>query len=207
MPYSERPAPDESQRAPDSEAESPRATGSTAAPPVAEYEFSESSPPSAVTATFWLGIACVVVGFALLGGAYLFITDAELWPIVEAMAAQGQPVTTGQARLVYASSLVGTGIFTIVLAILWITSLVFLRKGRTWARIVITTIGVIWVLFTLPSLFGTSAGGGITMALAGLQVLVLVATLVVAFRPGANRFFEAARRGSSEELPRTYARG
>ncbi|MDA3628080.1 hypothetical protein [Saccharopolyspora oryzae] len=151
--------------------------------------------PSTVDGAFWAGIASVVVGFAILATSFLLVSDADLKLVVEAAAAQGQQLSPDQARSVYAGMLVLATAIVAVIAALWIVFLFLMRKGRNWARVVITAVGAGWIVLTAPSLTGGSVGGAATALLALLQVLAVGATLVFAYVPLSNQYFQLARRG------------
>ena len=117
--------------------------------------------------SFWAGIASVVVGFGVLATALLVVSDAELRAVVDQLAAQGRPVTLDQARAIYRMAVVAMFVIVAVIAALWILFLFFMRRGRNWARIVVTVVGVLWFLLALPSAVGGAAGGRTDVASAG----------------------------------------
>ncbi|RKT84939.1 hypothetical protein SAMN05421805_101131 [Saccharopolyspora antimicrobica] len=145
--------------------------------------------PGTVDGAFWAGIAAVVVGFAILVTSFLMVSDAELQVVIEESAAQGQLLSPEQARAVYTGVLVLVTAIVAVIAALWIMFLFFLRKGRNWARIVVTAVGAVWILLTLPSVTGGSVGGAAAALLAVLQVLTVAATIVLAYLTPSNEYF------------------
>ncbi len=114
--------------------------------------------------------------------------------MLEGASAQGQPLTLDQARSVYFAVLALVSAIVAVIAALWIMFLFFMRRGRNWARIVITVVGAVWILLTLPSVIGGSAGGIATALLAVLQVLTVAATIVFAYLAPSNQYFQITRR-------------
>ncbi|MER7012300.1 hypothetical protein ABT324_12830 [Saccharopolyspora sp. NPDC000359] len=144
--------------------------------------------PGTIDGAFWAGIASVVVGFAILAISFLTVSDAELQVVVEEAAAQGQQLTPEQARAVYTGVAVLVAAVVAVIAALWILLLFFLRRGRNWARIVITVVGAVWIVLTMPSLAGGTVGGIGTSLLALLQVLTVAATLVLAYLAPSNEY-------------------
>ncbi|GAA4859081.1 hypothetical protein [Saccharopolyspora cebuensis] len=170
-------------------------------PPYAQQHGAPPAPddgpverPGTVDASFWAGIASVVVGFAMLAAAYFMVSPAQLQAVVAEARALGQPLTLEQARALYSVTLGMLVLVTVVLAALWIMFLVFMRRGRGWARVVITVVGVVWILFTVPSVSEGAGGGAVTVLLSVLQVLAIGATLVLAFLAPSNDYFQAVRR-------------
>ncbi|WP_101377145.1 hypothetical protein [Saccharopolyspora spinosa] len=149
--------------------------------------------PSSINNAFWAGIASVVVGFAMLAAAFLLVSDAELQLVLEETAAQGQRLTMEQARGIYSVVLVMLTVIVAIIAALWIMFLFFMRRGRNWARIVITVVGAVWILLTLPSIAGGTAGGIASALLSVLQVLTVAATIVFAYLAPSNQYFQTGR--------------
>lgn len=162
------------------------------APPVPRHELSGPWRPDTINYAFWAGIASVVVGFAMLASAFLLVSDAELQLVLE-QSTQGQPVTLEEARSVYYGALVVLFVLVAIIAALWIMFLFFMRRGRNWARIVITVTGAVWIVLTIPSVAGGSAGGMTTALLSAVQVLAVAATIVFAYLAPSNQYFQAAR--------------
>ncbi|MCI2417007.1 hypothetical protein MOQ72_06190 [Saccharopolyspora sp. K220] len=166
-----------------------------AAPPVSANELSGPGRPNTVDYSFWAGIASVVVGFAMLAAAFLLVSDAELQLVVRETEVQGQRITLEQARGIYLAVVAVMTAIVAVIAGLWIMFLFFMRRGRNWARIVITVAGALWFLLTIPSVVGGSAGDITTALLAVLQLLAVAATVVFAHLAPSNQYFQLARRG------------
>ncbi|MGP4015195.1 hypothetical protein [Saccharopolyspora sp. 5N708] len=164
-------------------------------PQVPEREPAGPWWPNTINYSFWAGIASVVVGFAMLASAYLLISDADLQLVLQETAIQGQQITLEQARGIYLVVLAVMTAIVAVVAALWIMFLFFMRRGRNWARIVITVVGALWFLLTIPSVAGGSTGGSTTALLAVLQLLAVGATLVFAYLAPSNQYFQLARRG------------
>ncbi|GAA0505241.1 hypothetical protein GCM10011581_32820 [Saccharopolyspora subtropica] len=150
--------------------------------------------PSTVEYAFWSGIAGVVVGFGILAAAFLMVSDAELQLVLDQARAQGQPMTLEQARSIYLAVLALTTAIVAVIAALWIMFLFFLRRGRNWARIVVTVVGVVWFLITIPSVFGGTGGSALTAVLGVLQLAAVGATVVFANLAPSTEYFRAAGR-------------
>nr|WP_246330661.1 hypothetical protein [Saccharopolyspora hordei] len=151
-------------------------------------------------------MASVVVGFAIVATSYLLVSGAELQVVVEEAASQGQRLTPEEARTVYTGVLVLVTAVVVVVAALWTVFLVLMRHGRRWARTVITVVGAVWIVLTLPSVTGGTVGGVVSLLLAVLQVLTVGATLLLAHLAPSNQYFRRARRargpGTAEPLDR-----
>lgn len=161
-----------------------------AAPPPPEGP-SGPSRPSAVDYSFWAGIACPIVGFVLLAVSFTSLTDAELQMVLDQAGATGQQtLTLDQARALFQVTVAIVAVFCLVLAGLWIMFLVFMRNGRNWARIVITVVGVLWFLLTVPTVIGGSAGAITTALVAVLQLATIAATIICAYAPLSNTYFQ-----------------
>ena len=91
---------------------------------------------------------------------------------------------------------VGIG-FTVVLILiltgLFLLFVHFMRKGRNWARMLLTIACVMMVVWTVPVLFGIgSDGSGTALALGGVQILqavVAVGAVVLMHRKDSNSYF------------------
>ncbi|MDI2031205.1 hypothetical protein QFW96_21430 [Saccharopolyspora sp. TS4A08] len=160
-----------------------------AAPPPPEG--SGSRRPRTVDYSFWAGIACPIIGFVLLALSFSVITDAELEMILgEAGAAGGQTLTLDQARALFRVTMAIVVVFCLILAGLWIMFLIFMRNGRNWARIVITVVGALWFLLTIPTVIGGATGAVLTTLAAVLQLAALAATIIYAYLTPSNPHFQ-----------------
>jgi hypothetical protein len=65
-----------------------------------------------------------------------------------------------------------------------------MRAGRNWARITLTVLGALGIVFTLASL---SSSGGVEIAVRVIQAVVVVVAIYFMFRPDSNQYFNAAR--------------
>ncbi|MEV0703902.1 hypothetical protein AB0I53_39125 [Saccharopolyspora sp. NPDC050389] len=163
------------------------------APQVPGHELSGPWRPSTIDYAFWAGIASVVVGFAMLAAAFLLVSDAELQLVLDETAAQGQPLTMEQAHSIYNAVLVMLVVIVAAIAALWIMFLFFMRRGRNWARIVITVVGAVWILLTIPSVGGGGMGSVLATLLSVLQLLAVAATIVFAYLAPSNQYFQHGR--------------
>ena len=85
------------------------------------------------------------------------------------------------------------GVFALLLGGLFVLLTVFIGKGANWARIVTTVLAAIGALFTLPSLTAVgSADQPLIGAIVGwVQMLLVIAAVVLLYRPDSNAWFKA----------------
>lgn len=122
-----------------------------------------SAAPSILRASFWLWIASAAVSF--LAG------------IVGVVSAVQAGASGSSATAVLAGSVVGA----IVGAGLRVVIAVFLAKGLSWARIILTILGALTVLTSLPSLFVGDILGILVLALT-------VAAGIMMWSPAASAY-------------------
>ncbi len=74
-----------------------------------------------------------------------------------------------------------------------------MRKGRNWARIVLTVVGVlallagVFLLVGAGLLFSIGALGVVTVLLSAIQIGLAIAAMVFMYRPDAKAYFAAMR--------------
>jgi hypothetical protein len=155
--------------------------------------------PSSVDNSFWAGVASPVIGL-LATALQLFGVfgpsgnEAFMAQMREQMSDQpGPELTPEQMEAFYRIGVVVAVVFLLVLAGLWIMFLLFMRGGRNWARVVITVVGAIWLVFTLPQVLGPVV---VLDLLALLELVAIAATIAFAYLAPSNRYFQAmaARR-------------
>lgn len=147
----------------------------TGSPGQVWVEPSPAGRPVAVTIACVLGVADVVIAFVMLG-ARLITTD-DL--IVQAMGeADSFLPNDGDISGVYYG--VTTGLVTLyaLLALVWGLLVLFMGRGRSWARVALTTVAFVWAVSTLLSLVGPRSPGELLTSLEVVQALALVATMV-----------------------------
>ncbi|MBQ0922757.1 hypothetical protein [Saccharopolyspora endophytica] len=162
-----------------------------AAPPPPPERSPGSQRPRTIDNAFWAGIASPVVGFVMFALAFATISDAELQMVLGQAGATGQPaLSLDQARALFQVTIAIAVVFCLVLAGLWIMFLIFMRNGRNWARIVITVVGALWFLLTIPTVIGGAAGGIGTALVAVLQLATIAATIVYAYLAPSNQYLQ-----------------
>ncbi|MCA1226001.1 hypothetical protein [Saccharopolyspora sp. 6M] len=145
--------------------------------------------PRAVSAACLLGIADVVIAFVILG-VRLATTD-DL--IVQAMGeADSFLPNDGDISGVYYGVATGMIVFYALLAAVWGLLVLFLRRGRGWARVALTSVAFVWAVSTLLSLVGTRSHGPLLTGLEVAQAVALVATLVCMHLPSTRDHFSGS---------------
>lgn len=145
--------------------------------------------PRAVSAACLLGLADVVIAFVILG-VRLATTD-DL--IVQAMGeADSFLPNDGDISGVYYGVATGLIVFYALLAAVWGLLVLFLRRGRGWARVALTSVAFVWAVSTLLSLVGTRSHGPLLTGLEVAQAVALVATLVCMHLASARDHFSGS---------------
>jgi hypothetical protein len=66
-----------------------------------------------------------------------------------------------------------------------------MRAGRNWARITLTVLGGLSVVFTL---IGAGQSGALVLIVGLIQAVLIVAAVYLMYRPDANQYFAAGKR-------------
>ncbi|MEV0948040.1 hypothetical protein [Rhodococcus sp. NPDC049939] len=87
-----------------------------------------------------------------------------------------------------------TGVVILALTGLFLLFVRFMRKGRNWARMLLTVACGTIVVLTVPALFGigSDGGGSVSLLLGGVQILQAVATVgavVLMHRKDSTAYF------------------
>ncbi|SHK13355.1 hypothetical protein SAMN05443637_1032 [Pseudonocardia thermophila] len=153
--------------------------------------------PADVETSFKLWIASVIVG--LISSVIAFIQMPAM--IDAAIAAQPLPTGLSESDLRFGIQIgivVGIVVGLIFLA-LYLLFVFKMRAGRNWARIVLTVLGALSVLFTLISFgsviqqFSAGALGAVSAILTIGQLLLIIAAIVFMWRPAAAAYFSQSR--------------
>lgn len=150
-------------------------------------DLSKPPRPRSLDQSFWCGVASVVIGFAMAIFSALLMPASDVDALLREVSRQQPTLSPDQIRGVYDAALIVTLVFMAIIAAVWILFLHQMRRGRNWARIVITVVGALWLLTTVPSV----AAGGLGSVLSILQLIAIAATLVLAFRPDANAYLRS----------------
>jgi len=130
-----------------------------------------TAPPTPVNAAFWIWVAeailevilAIIVMIGVSAAASLLTSDSATAGVIMGTA-------------------IGVGIVMIIIAALRILFAVYMRRGRNWARIVLTVLGVLGVLGGISSLVQGSWFYLITVA-------ATIVAIVLMFVPTANPWF------------------
>jgi len=133
----------------------------------------------------WAGAALTVLG-VVLG-----LTRTE--GIRQELSTQQLPAGTTLDAAVTAA-IVGTIAVGLLSVVLWVLMAVMNRRGKPWARIVATVLGVVNVLVNLYAIL-EEAGGRPSISLVSGVVSLLLAAVVIflLWRPESSRWYEAMR--------------
>ncbi|GAB2638725.1 hypothetical protein GCM10027068_18100 [Prescottella soli] len=173
----------------------PGQPGQYPAPPPA----SEPKPiPADVQTAFQLWFAVAALGVVYLVAALLFVySDRTSFvdQLMDEFAKQPDvTVTRSQAEQLLVFGLVSTGvILTLVLGGLTVLFDFKMRKGKNWARMILTMAGAFTVLSAIPTVFGAGAATGTAALVMGgagiLQAVVAVGAIVLMHRKESNEYF------------------
>jgi hypothetical protein len=124
------------------------------------------APPSIRTS---VNLVWAIVGMSVLSAVvtFIFIDD-----IAAALQDQGAGVSESTVR---ASAIVSAVVAVVVFGALWIVLGIFLRKGANWARIVLSILAGLGVVF---GLFGLAAPQHASLLVIGIITWVLEAALL-----------------------------
>ncbi len=108
--------------------------------------------------------------------------DALRESIRKSLSSSGQDVTQSAVDNAITVGIVASLVVGLVVAGVWVLMGVFNGRGRSWARLVATVLGLVNVVFTITGLVGaasvTGAGGGLVSTLLSLVNLVLAAVIL-----------------------------
>lgn len=161
----------------------PRDPGRTAVTPRTD------SPPEVRTAfVLWLAAIAASVLANLLG---LLVFDEVLAAALAQSGAETPPEAVAAARGIAYALLVGVVLATVAVGLFLATRM---RGGANWARIVLTVIGAVYVVFGVVGLLGgpRTPGGvvGVLIAVLGaVEMLLILAAIWFMFRPRASAWF------------------
>ncbi len=102
-------------------------------------------------------------------------------------------MTRENVEMLFYVGIAVTGVVILLLTGLFVLFVHFMRKGRNWARTLLTVVSVTMVVWTVPVLFGIgSDGSNIALAVGGVQILqavVAVGAVVLMHRKDSNGYF------------------
>ncbi|MGV8967623.1 MAG: hypothetical protein ACOH2F_15250 [Cellulomonas sp.] len=140
--------------------------------------------PADVLTSVKLWFASIVVG--LLGGILSFVLADTTGAVKKLAEADTTGLTEAQLQAAVNVGLVIALVVTLIMLGLQILFVFKMKAGRGWARIVLTVLGALSAISTLMSL-----SGGITVstAFSVISLGLVVAAVILMFRPAANPYF------------------
>lgn len=153
--------------------------------------------PKEVETAFRLLIAFIVLG--VIGTVLSFVLASTTVGAAIGTTELPPGVSSSDITGIATGVVIGIGVLFLVLYGLGLLFTFKMRQGRNWARIVLTIVSAIYVLFWLISLGGigqmVSAGivGLVSVVLGVVQLLLIVGALYFMFRPAANQYFQQPR--------------
>ncbi len=155
-----------------------------APPPSDGYGQTATEPPPAIKTA--VNIIWAVVALSVVGTVMTFVL---LDDIVEATGAN---LTQAQEDAARTGGIVGAIIGFLVFGVLWIVLGIFLRKGASWARIVLTVLVGLGLIFGLLGL--TQDQPAALLALTVIQIVLYAALLLFMWRRESSDYIAAQKR-------------
>ncbi|NLU64628.1 hypothetical protein HCA61_20505 [Rhodococcus sp. HNM0563] len=142
----------------------------------------------------WCGVLLLTVVTLLFGAFDLWNGRTELVDMMVEMTADTGTEELSRSDLDAAIPMVVVLTVVFGLAIVGLLYLVVrqMSKGKNWARMALTLIGVFMTLSTLPTVFGVGVGGGSGLALGVIsivQAVLTVGAIVLMHRRESNAYF------------------
>ncbi|HEV7907388.1 MAG TPA: hypothetical protein VGP03_04535 [Pseudonocardiaceae bacterium] len=170
-------------------------------PPMPEVGAHETvpTPPATVRAAFWCWIAAsllVVVGLPFV----IWLSRVRLArSIYNGSLADPQPMTMAQAELGAAFAVVGFALGFAALSTPYLIAAVKQRSGHNWARVLLSVLGALGVLFglfmllnlTVDDLWASSWVAGVAVAL--LMIGCTIVGMALMFLPASNHYVAAVK--------------
>jgi hypothetical protein len=154
------------------------------------------TPQDIVTAyQLWCGVLLLTVVTLLFGAFDLWSGRSELVDMMVEMTADTgtQEISRSDLDAAIPMVVILTVVFGIAIVGLLYLAVRKMCKGKNWARMALTMIGVFMTLSTLPTVFGVGAGtGGSGLALGIIsivQAVLTVGAIVLMHRRESNAYF------------------
>lgn len=172
-------------------------------------------PPVSLVWMLWLGILAAVVGTIGWVAGVALISDADKDRIYDEIKRQTTDpdldMTREQLDSAFNIALIVVLVLALLLSALWLWGVIKAYRGRTWAQIMTTILGGLWVLSTVSLLTNTGpklgsgfelgsisqlSGPSLAVAVAAtvLQLLLALGTVVALHLPASRRFFNDVKR-------------
>ncbi|HET7388910.1 MAG TPA: hypothetical protein VFJ19_19850 [Nocardioidaceae bacterium] len=156
-------------------------------PPYGQATASVEQPASIQTAVrlMWVGAALsvisLIVGLIAIGGMKDEIRNQ--------LQAQGQQVTQSAVDAAFTVGILFGVVFGIIGVLLWLWMAWKNGQGRSWARIVATVLGVIYLISTIINL-SSSTSSGFSKILGVITLIVDIVILVLLYRKESSDFYK-----------------
>lgn len=140
-----------------------------------------------------LSILSAILSFAVGG------TDAVRTQIEEQLEAAGMSASSAEVDAAMQAGLITGLVSSVIIAGIWFLLGYFNGKGKGWARIIATILGVINVLTTVLALVGTSmlpgaaTGGALNLILSVVGALLAAAIVFLLWKKESTAYFKATR--------------
>ncbi len=158
-------------------------------PPDAYGQTTPTEPPPAIKTAVnivWAVVAISVVSTIL---TVLFLDDL----VAAAATAAGADLNAAKADAARSTIIVSAIIGFLIFGALWILLGIFLRRGANWARIVLTVLAAIDLVFGLFNL--TLGQPAVFLVLSVISMLLYVALLVFMWRRESSDYIAAHKAG------------
>src|SRR5689334_16817465 len=162
-------------------------------PPLSHGEMSAPVKPKAIDTAYllWLVAAGVSILSSILS---IFNAPALAESILKSATGANELDPAVKDALDQSSPSYGSIIFSIVIAAIWVVVVMQMRKGANWARILLTVLGGISLLFgifTIWVYFGIGVLGVIQGLVSLVSYAAIAGAIVFMFKPESNQFFKA----------------
>ncbi|MBB3037477.1 hypothetical protein [Hoyosella altamirensis] len=156
----------------------------------------ERVPPHDVITAFQLWLGVIVIGVVIvplrLVGMVMNIDETTDLFMDQFEQQSALDLTYEQAR-VWAYVITGVaGVLLLLLLSVLLAVAFTMRRGKPWARVALTAIGVVFGVFAVASVFGSGDGGILSFFDSGLgivQAVFAAGAIVLMHRDESNRYF------------------
>jgi hypothetical protein len=163
-------------------------------PPLGHSDMAPAVKPKAVDTAYLLWL--VAAGASILSSILGFFTAKALAEkIARDVLGTNDLGPEFQQALDQASPSYGSLIFSLVIAAVWVVVVMQMRKGANWARILLTVLGALSLLFGIIGIwvyFGLGFLGLLQGLLALVGYVAIVGAIIFMFKPESNQYFKAS---------------
>lgn len=144
--------------------------------------------PADVQKAFMLWMVSIVISVL---GTIVGLVFADRNALIRKAMDSNSKLTHDQASTAITVALVVGAVVGLVILGLELFFVFKMRAGRNWARIVLTVLGVLGILF---GLYGFTAGFTLGSVLNLISLVVVIAAIVFMFKPAARAYFSQPKR-------------